>query len=98
MLVAEHFFSWDARENKAIARLCAALDDVVATGAGTGAGLCVVCVACRCIHATAAIPPMSTTANAQNHALGPLRFESGLTTAGGAVSFTVGAICSRTAG
>jgi hypothetical protein len=32
MLVAENFFSWDARENKAIARLCAALDDVVATG------------------------------------------------------------------
>ena len=32
MLVAEHFFSWDARENKAIARLCAALDDVVAAG------------------------------------------------------------------
>ncbi|MFL5961615.1 MAG: hypothetical protein ACJ757_01795 [Gaiellaceae bacterium] len=32
MFVAEHFFSWDARENKAIERLCAALDDVVATG------------------------------------------------------------------
>jgi hypothetical protein len=32
MLVAEDFFSWDARENKAIARLCAALDEVVATG------------------------------------------------------------------
>jgi hypothetical protein len=32
MLVAEDFFSWNARENKAIARLCAALDDVVATG------------------------------------------------------------------
>jgi len=32
MLVAEQFFSWDARENKAIARLCAALDDVAATG------------------------------------------------------------------
>jgi hypothetical protein len=32
MLAPEHFFSWDARENKAIARLCAALDDVVATG------------------------------------------------------------------
>jgi len=32
MLVAEDFFSWNARENKAIARLCSALDDVVATG------------------------------------------------------------------
>jgi hypothetical protein len=32
MLVAEDFFSWNARENKAIARLCAALDEVVATG------------------------------------------------------------------
>lgn len=32
MLVAEDFFSWNARENKAIARLCAALDNVVATG------------------------------------------------------------------
>jgi hypothetical protein len=32
MLVADNFFSWDARENKAIAYLCAALDDVVATG------------------------------------------------------------------
>jgi hypothetical protein len=32
MLVAEDFFSWNARENKAIARLCAALDDVAATG------------------------------------------------------------------
>ena len=32
MLVAEHFFTWDARENKAIARLCAALDEVVADG------------------------------------------------------------------
>ncbi|HEV7640413.1 MAG TPA: hypothetical protein VGO39_06095 [Gaiellaceae bacterium] len=31
MLVPEHFFSWDSRENKAIARLCAALDDVAAT-------------------------------------------------------------------
>jgi hypothetical protein len=51
-----------------------AADDVVtAGGAETGAGLCVVCVACRCIHATAAMPAMSTTANAQNHPLGPLR-------------------------
>jgi hypothetical protein len=32
MLVADNFFSWDARENKAIAHLCTALDDVVATG------------------------------------------------------------------
>jgi len=32
MLVAEEFFSWNARENKAIARLCSALDEVVATG------------------------------------------------------------------
>jgi hypothetical protein len=32
MLVAEHFFAWDARENKAIAHLCGALDDVVLTG------------------------------------------------------------------
>ena len=32
MLVAEDFFSWNARENKAIARLCSALDEVVATG------------------------------------------------------------------
>jgi hypothetical protein len=32
MLVAENFFSWDSRENKAIARLCAALDDVAANG------------------------------------------------------------------
>ena len=32
MLVAEDFYSWNARDNKAIARLCAALDDVVATG------------------------------------------------------------------
>ena len=31
MLVAEDFFSWNVRENKAIARLCAALDEVVAT-------------------------------------------------------------------
>jgi hypothetical protein len=32
MLVADNFFSWDARENKAIAHLCTALDDVVARG------------------------------------------------------------------
>jgi hypothetical protein len=32
MLVADSFFSWDARENKAIAYLCTALDAVVATG------------------------------------------------------------------
>jgi hypothetical protein len=32
MLDAEQFFSWDARENKAIACLCAALDDVLRTG------------------------------------------------------------------
>jgi hypothetical protein len=32
MLVAEDFFSWDARENKAIAGLCAALDGAIATG------------------------------------------------------------------
>ena len=32
MLVAEHFFTCDARENKAIARLCVALDEVVADG------------------------------------------------------------------
>jgi hypothetical protein len=32
MLVAEDFFSWNARENKAIAHLCAALDDAIATG------------------------------------------------------------------
>jgi hypothetical protein len=32
MLVAEHFFSWNARENKAIAHLCAALDDVLRIG------------------------------------------------------------------
>lgn len=32
MLVAEDFFSWNARENKAIARLCSALDEVVTTG------------------------------------------------------------------
>ncbi|MCW2963669.1 MAG: hypothetical protein JWO17_921 [Actinomycetia bacterium] len=32
MLAAEDFFSWDARENKAIAHLCAALDDVLRTG------------------------------------------------------------------
>ncbi|HEX4678776.1 MAG TPA: hypothetical protein VH210_06195 [Gaiellaceae bacterium] len=32
MLAAEHFFSWDARENKAIAHLCAALDAALASG------------------------------------------------------------------
>jgi hypothetical protein len=32
MLVAEDFYSWNARENKAIARLCSVLDEVVATG------------------------------------------------------------------
>ena len=32
MLVAEDFYSWNARENKAIARLCSALDEVLATG------------------------------------------------------------------
>jgi hypothetical protein len=32
MLDAEQFFSWNARENKAIACLCAALDDVLRTG------------------------------------------------------------------
>jgi hypothetical protein len=32
MLVAEDFFSWNARENKAIARLCGALDEAVITG------------------------------------------------------------------
>jgi hypothetical protein len=32
MLVAEHFFSWNARENKAIAHLCAALDGVLRSG------------------------------------------------------------------
>jgi hypothetical protein len=32
MLVAEDYFTWNARENKAIAHLCAALDQVVATG------------------------------------------------------------------
>jgi hypothetical protein len=32
MLIAEQFFAWDARENKAIARLCVALDEVLATG------------------------------------------------------------------
>jgi hypothetical protein len=32
MLVAEQFFSWNARENKAIAHLCAPLDDVLTTG------------------------------------------------------------------
>jgi hypothetical protein len=32
MLVAEDFYSWDARENKAIARLCTALDEVLVTG------------------------------------------------------------------
>jgi hypothetical protein len=32
MLVAEDFFSWNARENKAIAHLCAALDDVLRIG------------------------------------------------------------------
>jgi hypothetical protein len=35
MLVAEDFYSWNARENKAIARLCAVLDEVVATGRPT---------------------------------------------------------------
>jgi hypothetical protein len=32
MLAPEDFFSWDARENKAIGHLCAALDEVLATG------------------------------------------------------------------
>jgi hypothetical protein len=32
MLVAEDFFSWDARENKAVTRLCTVLDDVLASG------------------------------------------------------------------
>ena len=32
MLVAEDFFSWDARENKAVAHLCAALDEVARSG------------------------------------------------------------------
>jgi hypothetical protein len=35
MLVAEDFFSWNARENKAIAHLCTVLDNVVATGRPT---------------------------------------------------------------
>jgi len=32
MLAPEHFFSWDARENKAITRLIPALDEAVASG------------------------------------------------------------------
>ena len=32
MIAAETFFSWDARENKAIARLVPALDEAVASG------------------------------------------------------------------
>jgi hypothetical protein len=32
MLAAEDFYSWDARENTAIARLCTALDEVLVTG------------------------------------------------------------------
>jgi N-acetylglucosamine kinase-like BadF-type ATPase len=32
MLTPEQFFSWDARENKAIARLVPALDEAVASG------------------------------------------------------------------
>lgn len=38
MLDAEEFFSWNARENKAISHLCAALDRVVATGDPTSVG------------------------------------------------------------
>jgi hypothetical protein len=38
MLDAEQFFSWNARENKAIAHLCAALDRVVATGGPSAVG------------------------------------------------------------
>lgn len=32
MLVPEEFFSWDARENKAITRLCPVLEEVIVRG------------------------------------------------------------------